>query len=108
MTATQRFIKDAIKEGYKYHNNELIWDEQMQMFYVTDGNGGFKVSNYHEILLDPKAWEAVGKARGWHHGCQVPRLQIDILEEWEEKMSGLTPALIEGKTIEEYLISIEE
>jgi len=30
--------------------------------------------------------------------------------EWliKEKMSGLTPALIKGETIEEYLISIEE
>ena len=138
MPTTQRFIEDAIEGGYKYHNNELIWDEQMQMFYVTDGNGGFEVSNCHEILLDPKAWEAVGKARGWNNGkcdclqnnCQDGHYPLGENQEgeidwgscpkcvvgqehicdiyWKDKMNRLTPSLIDGETIEEYLISIEE
>ena len=50
MTHTKQFIEDAIEGGYEK-------DE-------------FLVNEYHSInlgqaLLDPKAWQAVGKTRGW-------------------------------------------
>ena len=102
----------------------------MEMFYVTDGNGGFEVSNYFEILLDPKAWEAVGKARRWDRTKEVvftvkaQRVQrvnapdFDMPEhtrkrgyvqkdKWKKFMLGLVSTLIDGKTTEQYLISIE-
>ena len=45
----------------------------------------------HEVVLDPKVWEAVGKSLNWG------------IDEWKTKMIGLTHHLIKGGTIESYL-----
>ena len=49
------FIEKAIEGGYRYKNQNLSdWKPFI--------NGENLIP---EILLDPKAWEAVGKTRGW-------------------------------------------
>lgn len=66
-----------------------------------------------EIFLDPKAFQAVGKVEGWEEidpnncgGCETC-LRIfgekDYKDEWEDKMLNMTRALIEGKSVEEFL-----
>lgn len=51
MTATQRFIEDAIKGGWQPHSiSNIQWTFQMVL-----------CNYYHQptLFLDPKAWEAV-------------------------------------------------
>ncbi len=48
------------------------------------------------VLLDPLAWQAVGKVEEWNSAktSQDP---------WDSQMIAMTQALIEGKTIDEFL-----
>lgn len=52
-----------------------------------------------EILLDPLAWQAVGKVEGWHRGS----LDEAFHPTWKQNMHRMIDALAEGKTIEDYL-----
>ena len=59
MTATKKFIEDAEKGGWKpAKEEEKRWD-YMQISY-----GNVLIDN-RVFLLDPLAWQAVGKVRGW-------------------------------------------
>lgn len=51
------------------------------------------------MLLDPLAWQAVGKVEGWPKlwDCNA------YIPGWQSKMVGLMYSLIEGVTIESYL-----
>lgn len=44
-----------------------------------------------EVVLDPLAWQAVGKTEGW-----------DMPDDAEQKAMGLMFAIFNGKTIEQY------
>jgi len=102
MTATQEFIKDAIEGGW---NNDAV-------AYGTDKpTDDAKVGAWYygnEMFLDPLAWQAVGKTRGWSrdidlgkHGTK-PSL-IGYTMYWHKFIDHLT----DGKTIEEALQAID-
>ena len=85
MTATQRFIEDAIKGGYEMNKFHALFCKNKDDFTKPlDG-----------ILLDPSSWQAVGKARGWTH------------YDTEDRFFGFANAIWKGKSIEDYLTSIE-
>jgi len=93
MTPNQ-FIEKAIEGG---------WDEKrakVTKFDMRDGYEGIATSmqSTDRMFLDPKAWKAVGKVEAW-------KSDIDdrLFVEWHSKMHGMIDALIEGKTIEDYL-----
>ena len=65
--------------------------------YITLGKGKL------EMFTDPKAWEAVGKVSGWLQPMPSKYDFNDDIAEWQDKMYGMIDALIEGKTIEEYI-----
>lgn len=72
--------------------------------------GNFK---YHyltaEILLDPKAWQAVAKSLGEGNTTvkNAPTLSKRFISKWARyKMHQMIDALIEGKDIETYLSEI--
>lgn len=54
-----------------------------------------------EIVLDPKAWEAVGRVEGWSQ--EELSIHNYFSFQWRENMHAMIDALIEGKSIEEYL-----
>lgn len=92
MTAREQFIRDAIKGGYEKSEREGF----------LRSNGNHKSISYEVILLDPLAWQAVGKVRGWgsekkweYNGAR-----------WLENMHGMIDRLTEGKSIEEYLADL--
>lgn len=105
-TATETFIEKAIEGGY----SPLM--------------GGDKMRSNEAILLDPLAWQAVGTTEGWGttdgkcNKCgSAPRswlLSSPVTcpecrtgrGEWDWYMHRLIDALAEGKTIEEYLITL--
>lgn len=111
MTAVKQFIEDAEKGG---------WDKRL----VTDEfDGRF---NVEAMLLDPLAWQAVGKTRGWNvtikwsnirranesvvgssgyeKGDMIGRsINVKI---WTDKWHNFIDQLANGKTIEEALVAI--
>lgn len=119
-TPIKTFIEDAIKGGWyelsvtqKAHRDG-IWCDMMEDI----------VFHIHKILLDPKAWEAVGNVRGWNDeeecrsgcGCEPGSFEQchegtcvwDAIEPiWKAIMNDLMPALQDGSSIEEYLKTLE-
>lgn len=97
MTATQRFIEDAIKGG---------WDKNRHPFPPED------IENYtiEKILLDPHAWQAVGKMRGWkeyQHEHLVTKEKL-ITKIWLEQWHTFIDHLADGKSIEDSLAEISK
>lgn len=67
MTATETFIRDAIEGRYRGFPKDTKVIE-MDASFVTLARPSSEVAvtiSIHEILLDPEAWKAVGKVRGW-------------------------------------------
>lgn len=59
---------------------------------------GWRSECEESILLDPKAWEAVGKVEGWGIEEEHPHRH-----QWYANMHNMIDTLIEGKSIEDYL-----
>lgn len=97
MTATERFIRDAIEGGY----------------IIDYGSPEYRDCNA-STLLDPAAWKAVGKVREWSDAmpsgrkCDDPsRVQEQFLQPgWLWRMHRLIDALAADEPIEEYLATI--
>ena len=79
----------------------------------------FEVPNWEnkpwvaDVFLDPEAWEAVGKVEGWKDREELGFIDrdktmvgIDPRVEWVEKMHSMIDALIEGKSLEDYIKSL--
>ena len=96
MKNTEQFIKDATEGGWKTLLPPIVHMQRAEMF------------------LDPDAWRAVGKARGWDdlekmHSLGGSPHQEDCWckeKNWLTRMHGLIGALAEGKSIEDYLGTI--
>lgn len=69
--------------------------------------------NIHAILLDPKAWEAVGRVKGWDENpswfgghscslCEYPGSQSSP----KYHMGLMVKFLCEGKTLEDYIATL--
>ncbi len=101
MTVTQRFIEDAIKGG---------WDEDA----CTEWHG-CKAGVMHNIddlaFLDPLAWQAVGKTRGWVPECKCgkehPGDYFMTHGQWRANLREFTDHLADDKTIEEALALLD-
>jgi hypothetical protein len=113
---TKQFIEKAIEGGMK---TTCIEDQYPEM-----GSGGYMCNGSYttieKLILDPKAWEAVGKVEGYSNKIRVREcsncfservmkeqtgLSCECLynEEWKQKMHEMIDHLIEGGTIETYL-----
>ena len=71
MTATEKFIEDAIQGGWKPQCKTPIepagHNSDWSVWNFTEGNNeGSSITFDHRVAyLDPSAWRAVGKTRGW-------------------------------------------
>lgn len=104
MTETQQFIEDAIAGGYEIDLEEDV---------------------VATVLLDPLAWQAVGKQRDWtenvhsvppasnhlgilYHGGMHMLEGIQVMCEASKwKMTNFMAHLADGKTIDEALAAIK-
>lgn len=75
----QDFIMKAVLGGWRPKDN-LVVDEHNE-------------NTFGQLVLDPEAWKAVGKAKG------IPGWNLWALE----NMHGMISALFDGKTIEQFL-----
>lgn len=113
----KEFIEKAIEGGWKQDEKEFCTISFLEengcngeMCFVIDntyschitGERKGKTKHYQtsQIILDPKAWEAVGKVEGWQEN-RVRESKYEMA--WQCEMHQMIDALIEGKTIEEYL-----
>ena len=102
------FIERAIEGGWS-----LDSQPSQEKGFISQRVRAINKMKYKErIFLDPKAWEAVGKVEGWKKEELCGACNLYLKEEgeepcpqegWKHKMLGMIDALIEGKTIEEYL-----
>lgn len=127
MTNVQKFIELAIEGGWKVRRdfiNEPIeeraekpvkieigeYTETFELWWTWENDGG-QLSRIpiHKILLDPLAWQAVGKAKGWrddvfHESCAGAMHNTDrAISEAEINHARFVSELWRGKSIEEAL-----
>lgn len=120
MTIPQ-FIGKAIEGGWLkgYHLAEASTLDTNFIFIFDDGADvcdykDFSVLNWpaEKVLLDPLAWQAVGKMEGWGFWCLKDKQPLEACEpkaqhvstpRWICEMHRMIDAVAEGKTIEQYL-----
>lgn len=101
MNATERFIRGAIEGGWKLAPTYEFQDQyDGLLLFISESRAHIELVSTEKILFDPAAWQAVGKVRGWEDDGP-------LLQEWRDHFHSLIDALVEGKTIEDYLASIE-
>ena len=102
MTATEKWLTDANKDSMPIPALQWMFD-----------NNGFSLE---KDLLNPKKWQAVGKANDWNKMMEVRYYtarsggadDTDCIitcecEEWQFKQHQFIDHLANGKTIEEAL-----
>lgn len=96
MTATIKFITDAVAGGYKPEHYICSHCEEMMM--------SCDKLEVEKALLDPACWQAVGKTRGWKDRSEGT---FDAeMSCWQAYWRGFFEHLADGKSIEESLTAI--
>jgi hypothetical protein len=112
MTPTQQFIEDAIAGGWTqdYQSVPAGGSVKIQVGYIKyivpskllpkHQQPTFRMGRLSDALLDPLAWQAVGKTRGWTETNEVSQI-------WLYNWHCFIRALADGKTIDEALAAIK-
>lgn len=98
----QTFIEKAIEGGFSSYAKNVAADQLPLLDAVAAIRREF---SYTQVLLDPLAWQAVGKMEGWdlpliYKGTFVRKMG---LRNWFVNMHRMIDALADGKTIEQFL-----
>lgn len=107
--AVRRFIEDAIAGGWNpwpdvWGRTPLIKVDTMRARFRNPVNGRLVSLIHHQILLDPEAWQAVGKMRNWDNGVEsCTTKNCPDHTHWRQNWHRFIDALADGKTIEEAL-----
>lgn len=88
----KQFIEAAIEGGWENKELPTISTEQSSMGEVITAMYWRKMLPV--IALDPGAWKAVGKVKGWPEGYEI------------EFAGNMIRALWAGKTLEEYIATL--
>lgn len=122
------FVKKAVEGGWPFYCTNNFGcsvrkdDRLVDVFFVDyftcackclSRDDGMKVV-LNDILLDPKAWQAVGKVEKWHFGksedgadsVSVRVFAGVVYPIWKWNMHRMIDALAEGKSIEEFLATL--
>ena len=103
MTATERFIEDAINGGW---NDQVLMTEPI---YAVRRFGQETATRlvHSKILLDPLAWQAVGKTRGWNSNF-IHSSSANNIRGWGDYWHRFIDHLADRKDIDEALSLIEK
>ena len=89
------------------HYPDLSYEDGDEDFYIGNPDREESIEwSLHKLLLDPIAWQAVGKVEGWQQDTEERRQGIGLIVNkgrWYYEMHRMIDALAEGKTIEQYL-----
>lgn len=88
----QEFVEDAVEGGWSHQPTLMMANEPHPIALEC-------------IFLDPAAWQAVGRVRGWD-GPDTPKPFGDSTSHTKAKMTHLMTALYSGKSVEDYLSSL--
>ena len=61
------------------------------------------VSTDEQMLLDVKAWQAVGKSEGWSQNRESELHALDDVIDWFYYQHKMIDALAEGKSVEDFI-----
>lgn len=87
----EKFIKDAIEGGWTgYEKHIELGADPENVAYLIAPN----LDMVAEILLDPEAWKAVGRQRGWG---------VSEHPYWPHQWHTFIDHLADGKTIDQAL-----
>jgi hypothetical protein len=108
MTYIQKFIERALAGGWSPGARAIIVRGFSETYFeyrprssITGHGTGVPIQlRYEVVLLDPEAWQAVGKVERWYEGYYGP--------EWLHHMHKMIDALAEGHTLEAYIQSVLE
>ena len=105
MTSIQQFIEKAIIGGWRSEVQEFsiigFYERHFEYQHrsiAADRPSAIRMMVYEAVLLDPKAWQAVGRVERWYEGYYGP--------EWLHHMRKMIDALAEGQTLEAYVQSV--
>ena len=105
----KQFIEKAIEGGWRTGDNASI------LLYALEKNLKEMSPDFISgVVLDPLAWQAVGKIEGW--GIKMIKVGNKELEakcgrkgylhSWQSYMHDMIDALAEGKSIEDYISTL--
>ena len=98
----QEFIQSAVEGGWENPLPYVVPNEPSEKEYGHIMTELMWHRFFPIVAMDCNAWIAVGMSRGWNKVDNVADWK-DGIPTWANKMRCLTDALIEGKTIEDYL-----
>lgn len=116
---TQIWIEDAIKGGWRtsWHWDEENYSEDEIIESLSEYKDEWYTNYYGMVVntnhpfLDPLAWQAVGKTRGWNSRTtfytSFTKHNKENNEPWRLDMHIFIDHLADGKTIEEALLAIK-
>lgn len=117
MKATIKFIEDAVEGGWNKQDGVKFMLVNGEPFLVDMINHPFGVmpcrtialDEIEKYLLDPKAWQAVGKVRGWEEPkeCLIDGVESHCSDTYQNKARNFFQYVLDGKNIEEALQAIE-
>ena len=98
-------VKKPLKVGYEgsiiFAENDVEGWKSRETMHIDE-----IIKNPHKILLDPLAWQAVGKVEGVDGALQMDSKYGFRLPVWKDQMHRMVDALAEGKSIEQFLETI--
>lgn len=107
MTYTERWIRDAVAGGWSIRGDRYLTLRAVGKINLYFTGRGVHKKTFHiaEALLDPLAWQAVGKVKGWtgFHDHEYDNDGIIPMNEILYRQHLFIDLLAEGKTIEEAL-----
>lgn len=90
----QQFIEKAMLGGWQPNFREMGVIKQLPGERKAKVLMGAPTLSYADMLLDPLAWQAVGKVEGWAY------------YDTQDHFFDFANAIWKGKTIEEYLATL--
>ena len=108
----KQFLELAIQGGWKKGIKLEVLDGAIQAKFwedtivaYTDKDGAYKRFNLYQILLDPLAWQAVGKVEGAGKvGREEPALSQHWVEKWaKEQMHRMIDFLADSGSLEDFI-----
>lgn len=107
----QQFIESAIEGGWDGWSFDFSQSNEERLASILscldnyDAGDGISTA---DILLDPEAWKAVGKIKGWStkKSSKWPGYEEVWWEEWQYNMHRMVDELIAHYTLEEYIATL--
>jgi len=105
MKTTQDVIETAIRGGWKPYSIGAFGYLDFQFPDIHNMIDDIDEASINDVIVDPLFWQALGKELGW---CGVGYVNIGESKriQWKQKMYRMIDHLINGGTVEEYLISL--